>query len=264
MDLTICCVTKAEPYVLPLLNEMADLAYELGAEFVVGADGEDAEHFVWSVADRLPGLAYKGMTVRGRFIEEMLNPVLGFCSGDYILRLDDDERVPLEMKAWLMSGDYKRQDSWFFPRFHVWPTRDQVITSQPFFPDFQGRLTTKEKSFRPECIHAGQPWPAHRAPCGFEHHTFLVKSKEERRAIAAGYESVLIGKPFPPEMVDVVFPEDAKPSQIKYEPMDFSGLMVRANRFTWWRQFGQALPPGLEKQMVEWTKAERVIRPAVP
>jgi hypothetical protein len=262
VDLSICCVTKAADYALPLLNEMVDLAQELGAELVLGCDSFAAQSYAHELAERI--CPVRAMTVQGRFIEEMLNPVLSLCTGDYILRLDDDERVPLEMKSWLAPERIRQHDSWFFPRFHVWPTRDQVITSQPFFPDFQGRLTTKDKSFRPETLHAGQPHEAYRAPVAFEHHTFLVKTKEERRAIAAGYESVLIGKPFPVEQVDVVFPEDAKPSQIKIERLDFLDLMVRADRFTWWRQAGVALPPALEQQMVDWTKAKKVIRPRVP
>lgn len=258
MELSICCVTKAAEYAKPFIEEIFELAQYLDAEVVLGLHGADALSYVESLSEQYP---LRSMTVSGRFIEEMLNPVLELCSGKYILRLDDDERAPETMREWLKSGAYTARDSWFFPRFHVWPDRDHVITTQPFFPDFQGRLTTREKSFRPPTLHAGQPHPAHRAPVHFEHHAFLVKNKEERRAIAAHYESLLIGKPFPSEMVDVVFPEDAPKNVLRTEPIDPEPLMARANRFPWWRQAGMPLPPDLEQQMVDWTKAEKVIRP---
>lgn len=258
MDLSICCVTKAAEYAKPFLMEMRDVAESLGAELVLGLHGIDALEFADWFAEHRP---FRSMTVEGRFIEEMLNPVLELCTGDYILRLDDDERASAEMIEWLRSGAYRERDSWFFPRFHVWPDRDHVITTQPFFPDFQGRLTTREKSFRPPTLHAGQPHPAYRAPVHFEHHAFLAKTKEERRELAAHYESLLTGQPFPAEKVDVVWPEDAPQKVLKIDTLDSQALMVRANRFPWWRQAGMPLPPALEQQMVDWTKAEKVIRP---
>lgn len=258
MKLSICCVTQGADYAKPFIEEMFDVAARLDAEVVLGLHGDRAVEYADTLAERYP---FRALTVTGRFLEEMLNPALELCTGDYVLRLDDDERASDAMVEWLRSGAYREHDSWFFPRFHVWPDCGQVITTQPFFPDFQGRLTTREKSFRPPTLHAGQPHPAYRAPVHFEHHTFLVKSKEERRAICAHYESLLTGQPFPTEQVDVVWPEDAPKHMLRIDALDPESLMVRANRFTWWRQAGVPLPPQLEQQMVDWTKAEKVIRP---
>lgn len=259
MELSIVCVTQAADYAQPFLTEMFHLAGHLGAEVVLGLHGERAHRqFQGSDSEHL-----RTVSVEGRYLEEMLNPVLAHCTGDYILRLDDDERVPDLMRAWLRAGEYKAHDSWFFPRVHFWPDLQHAICTQPNFPDFQGRLTTREKSTRPTVLHAGQPYPAYRAPVYFEHHAFLAKSKEERRAITAHYESILTGQPFPVEQVDVVWPEDVKNDQIRveaFDPKDWPRWKAKADRIRWWREQGESLPPALERQMVDWTSQERATK----
>lgn len=255
MSLSIVCVTKAETYAQPFLVECLDLAERLGAEMVFGAHGDAAVEYFHSLER-----PFRMTTVQGDFLEQMLSPAINLCTGDYILRLDDDERCSPEMIEWLATEAYHERPSWFFPRYHMWPDDQHVITNGPFFPDFQGRLTVREQAHRPPTLHAGQPWPAWRAPVPFQHHTFLAKSKEERRRITALYESYRTGVYFPPERVNVVCPEDVE-RELKIEPLT-PQLMARTLPVSWWRQAGIPIPPAIEREFIDWSdNTLKVIRP---
>jgi len=244
VTITVLCVTQAALRIRPFLQEIADLAFTLGGQMVFGAHGEQAREFLgnhWEHAN-----AHDVMVpVEGGYLEQMLPTVLEACKGDYVLRLDDDERCSPEMVAWLVSGAWTVQDSWFFSRYHLWPDVDHVITSSPFFPDFQQRLTTREKAGRGTKIHAGSKWPAYRAPVYMEHHNFLVKTKEERRAMTAKYHTILTGVTTTPEQVNIVAPEDWN---VKTESLSDS-LGLRAAQVAFWRQAGMALPPDLKREL---------------
>lgn len=250
MNLSILCVTRAELRTLPFLEHFAQLAKTLDAELVFGAHGADAR-------DLLSESAWPCIIkpVEGRFLEEMLEPAIEACTGQYILRLDDDERVPDNMVQWLLSDEHVSHDSWFFPRYHMWPDANTVITSHPFFPDFQQRLTTKWRAGRPPRLHSGSPWPAYRAPVNFEHHAFLAKSYAERQALTARYETLIQGRVFKPEEANVVAPEDW---DVKTEPNSPS-LQTRANHIAWWREVGQTLPPNLERELREWVNEKHSV-----
>lgn len=256
MDLSIACVTQAADYAKPFLLGMLDMAESLKAEIVFGAHGYQAVEYFHNLEGRPFGMT----TVQGEFLEQMLDPVLHMCHGHYILRLDDDERCTPEMVEWLRSRAYHEHPSWFFPRYHLWPDDQHVITSGPCFPDFQGRLTIKEQAHRPPTLHAGQPYPAWRAPVPFEHHAFLAKSYAERQTLTAKYETIKTGVYFPPERVNIVFPEDVR-DQVKTEPYT-SDLMARTMSVMWWRQAGLPIPPAIEREYVDWTdQSLKVIRP---
>lgn len=251
MKLSILCVTRAEARALPYLNHFSEMAQALSAELVFGAHGTDARDTLFTSKY---DCAIK--QVEGRYLEEMLAPALAACTGDYVLRLDDDEWVPPSMLRWLQSDEYLIHDSWFFARYHMWPDREHVVTSHPFFPDFQQRLTTRFKAGRPSKIHAASPWPAYRAPVNFEHHTFIVKSYAERQAITAKYETIIQGKEFKPADANVVAPEDWDVTVEPYSPE----LIDRAARYTWWRQVGQTVPANLERELREWVNEQYSLR----
>jgi len=238
--LSVLCVTQATDRAIPFLEEMHELACDVSGQFVLALDGVEFT--------ARPGFAKVVHVKSEGFLESCLNEAITHCDGDYVLRLDDDERCPSVFVDWLKSGAYREHDSWFFPRYHVWPDRDHAVTSHPFFPDFQQRLTTKFKAIRPPRIHAGSPWPAYRAPVNFEHHTFLVKSYAERQAITAHYETIVQGRLFKPEEANVVAPEDWDLVTEAITPE----LQARANKITWWREVGQRVPPILERELREW------------
>ncbi len=192
--LSILCVTKAEAYCLPFLQAFADLARVVNGELVIGADGADA--FATMLAAPLHTgrprmiveLASKG------YIESVLDEALAACHGDYILRLDDDELASPAMITWLQHGRYRAEKHWKFPRAHLWGDRELCIMNAPLWPDHQTRLSVREMAGERRGIHCGSPFGGGvLAPCLIEHYKFIVKSSEERRAIAATYDRVMSG-----------------------------------------------------------------------
>lgn len=242
MRLSIACVTKAAPRTEEFLDRFIVLAHELDAQLVFGTHGPAAHFALSKVGSQNPDPAPDVLKlpetlcvpVEGSFLEEMLDPVLEACTGDYILRVDDDELISPAMAIWLKSGAYVEHPSWFFPRFHMWPDDKHVITTVPFFPDFQSRLTTKALAKREPRIHSGSPHRAWRAPVYFEHHNFLTKTKEERRALAAHYETLRTGEYYPPEKVPTVAPEDVIDSLV-IEPLT-ADLLSRSTEYGWWNE----------------------------
>ncbi len=195
MRLSVVCVTQAESRALPFVDEQRQLAQYLRAEFVLGASGARA---VMAFPNAMP--------VEGEYLEQMLPQMFKRCTGQFVLRLDDDERCTPAMVEWLKAGSFTEYDNWHFCRAHLWPDEKHHIVSPPYWPDYQTRLSIRAKANRPATLHAGSPYPGRVAPCAIEHHTFLVKNREERRAITNRYQ-MLTGKPtIGPEAP--VMPED--------------------------------------------------------
>ena len=186
--LSILTVTKAEPYAGYFLKQMQQLAIAANAEFVIAGDGTEAinklKHLGFGDEDVLVSVKSAG------FIESVLEATVRCCSGKYILRIDDDECVSPEMFRWIVNQDFTEADHWKFARAHLWHRADLYITNPPLWPDHQTRLSVKKKSGGRSSIHAGSPHGGGKlAPVTLEHWKFLVKSREERRAIANNYDS---------------------------------------------------------------------------
>ena len=188
MSLTILCVTRAEPYAEPFLSDLRAAATRLHAEFVVGADGQDA-------VEKLKGADAHVVPLRSKgYIESVLDEAIAACTGEYILRLDDDERISSCMLYWLEKLQYQEAPHWKFPRVHLWGDRARFIVNPPLWPDHQTRLSLKQYSGGRRMVHAGSPHGGGAlAPVVIEHHKFLVKSYDERAAIAARYDKVQMG-----------------------------------------------------------------------
>lgn len=190
--LSILTVTKAEPYTIPFLRSMREVAERAKAEFVIAGDGPNAVKTLkaWGLGDEeiLVSVASKG------YIESVLDTAINCCGGRYILRIDDDEFMSAEMQKWVVDEKYTESDHWKFPRAHLWGNRNQFIDMAPLWPDHQTRLSVRKKSGNRTFIHAGSPFGGGKlAPVLLEHGKFLVKSKEERKAIADRYDSFGVG-----------------------------------------------------------------------
>lgn len=189
--LTILVVTKAEPFAVPFLKRMSALADALRAEFVVGADGEGAAERLaiqWTKAPVIVIVKSKG------YIESVLDVVLRRCTGRYVLRLDDDEQCSPAMVSWLVSEAYTTAKHWKFPRAHVWGDERTMLLHPALWPDHQTRLSLRELAGGRTVIHCGSPYGGGTdAGVVIEHHKFLVKSLEERRAIVRRYDGVAAG-----------------------------------------------------------------------
>jgi hypothetical protein len=195
--LTVLCVTKAEPHAEPFVAAMLKLAQACDAELVVAADGFDAFETVLSWDDVADEAELVAVHSKG-FLESVLDYALESVRGDWVLRLDDDERVNAPLGAWLQERAFVRSPVWSFRRLNLWGDADHALCDKTglLWPDPQTRLTDRALAGGRKAIHAASPhgqgvWAPQ--PCALEHHKFLVKSLEERRAIATKYEALQPG-----------------------------------------------------------------------
>ena len=191
MRLSILCVTRARPNAFPFLERMLDLSYACrNTEVVIAADGDHARASL-GYLDRFAKVAQ--ISTNG-FIESGLEEALGHCSGEYVLRLDDDEQVSVAMRDWLLVERYFNSDHWQFMRAWLWKDRSHYICSKPFWPDWQTRLSLKSMSGRRTKIHEGSPYGSGtRSFVAIEHHKLLLTSVDDRRMLVEHYEDIQAG-----------------------------------------------------------------------
>jgi hypothetical protein len=109
------------------------------------------------------------------------------------------------MVDWLASELYLFSDHWCFPRAWLWKDARHFITSAPFWPDHQTRLSIAEKAGGIRSIHPQSPFGLGKvAPVTLEHHKFLVASRQERETLVAKYNHISPGAGMP----EFYLPED--------------------------------------------------------
>lgn len=183
--ISVLCVTKRELFTAPFLKLFSQLAKEIGGEYVEIVDGRETG-----------------------VLEDILDDAIAECHGDYILRLDDDETVSGELALWLKSKEYEHGDLYAFPRQHLWRDTNHFIVTPPLWPDYQTRLSTKEKAGGRKEVHAGSPYGTGRiVDYPILHWKFLVRTKQEREKIAKRYESKRRGAGFSPVYQPFNLPE---------------------------------------------------------
>lgn len=194
MNLSILCITKAEPHAFNFLEHMAEACDELGATFLVVADGQDAYD---RVRHACITTGYQDMLESNGYLESIHDEALALCDEGYVLRLDDDEYIGPEFVAWLKGGFYTAEPLWKFARAHIWANPDGsecVIVNPPLWPDMQTRLGRKQYMGGRNFIHCGSPFGGGaEAPVYIEHHKFVAKSVAERRATLDNYDRILPG-----------------------------------------------------------------------
>lgn len=180
MKLSILTVTRFEAYTPRFLTHFRALADICGAEFVVAYDRCDR---VECGAD-----VYVPVT-SGGVIEDVLVEAHAACSGDYVLRMDDDETLSAQAIMDIVEWGVEDADSraYAFPRANLWGDEWHAVRSGDLFPDFQVRLMPRFREMR-KTVHEGM-MPDALMPGMILHHKFLLKSREERERIAAVYES---------------------------------------------------------------------------
>lgn len=224
-SLSILCITKDEPHFRErgFFDHLFATAGRLKAELVVAYDQRTVDNSV--LFDIVRRLSSKDVTFQttgllmedtGKgYLEEIHDDCVDHCTGDYILRLDDDERCSPAMIAWLADHNYESHDHWKFPRAHLWGDTETVLLTPQLWPDHQTRLSTKAKAGGRNHIHAGSPHGGGElAPCVIEHHKFLVKTLEERRAIADRYDRIQKGAGRTGGMTAFQVPEEAYRGQL--------------------------------------------------
>lgn len=214
MSLSILCVTRGEPFALAFLRDTEKVAGHLFAEFVPVADGEAASR---ALADC--GHVPYCVDSAG-YIESVLDEAVGFCRGDYVLRLDDDERISPAMVRWLGTRAYLGADHWAFPRANLWGDANSVLVNPPLWPDLQTRLSVKAKAGGRHGVHDGSPFGTGRiAPAVIEHHKYLVKDRAQREAQARAYDAARPGAGTDPVFWPHMLPEAAFPEGLRLAPL---------------------------------------------
>lgn len=210
MTLSICCVTNGNHYALTYLSYMRILADKLGCEFVVGMDKTESKaiKILADVAVKLPEHEVE-------LQECVLDKAIEMCTGDYILRLDDDEKVSSALEHWILSRAYHLGELFAFPRVYMYPDTKHVLANDGVYPDLQTRLGKKEKMYGVNHIHAGNPHGTGLViPYAIEHHNLIAKSYKERQKIADRYESIKPGCGRSNTYGRYLIPEDIYPELI--------------------------------------------------
>lgn len=186
-DLTILSVTRAEDYAWSFLREMDRLAVKVDAQFIIAADGEQAET---TLKARAWARAEIHRIDSGGHIDSLLPPAVAFCGGHYVLRIDDDERCSRDLAEWLAARWFVTEKHWDIARAWLWP--DEIHYRSDLWPDLQTRLSIKGLAGRLNGVHGGSAYGHGRAvPIGFlEHHKLLVKDYEERLADVDRYDRI--------------------------------------------------------------------------
>jgi FkbM family methyltransferase len=154
-------------------------------EIVVCVDASTTDR-TFSVAKRFTSHVHM-VTTEG-YLESALEKIAAFCSGDFILRIDDDESLGgnWDKASFQLLAAFNHFAQVWLPRRWLVPPGDSFIAANPWFPDLQLRLFANE----PDTI----TWPkrvheemsvAGRSIILFDrwidHHTFLDRPRGERR-----------------------------------------------------------------------------------
>lgn len=189
-SLSIICMTRGTIHNADFLFDLTEAAVALGAEMLVGVDGVREYPVPISLRMKVLPIQTDG------FVESGLNQLARHAQGRFVLRLDDDESISPAMLQWLKEKRYEGAPAWVFATAALWGDDKHFITSPPFWPDTHVRLTAwhlasdwpNEPHGKPSWVRTARP-----APVAIRHHKFLVRTYEERKAIADGYEAKLKG-----------------------------------------------------------------------
>ncbi len=169
--LSVLCVTRGEPHTPRFLSHLSLLANLLRAELVIGCDRCDV-NVPKAKKVRLDASSCP-------VVETVLEEAVSHCSGEYVLRLDDDETVSLAMAGYLLAGDWKNYEAIGFPRAHLWINESLMLTDEHWWPDIQMRLSLKRHAVR-RVVHEGPPKLDVVVGAALLHHLWLVRTRDER------------------------------------------------------------------------------------
>lgn len=178
MSLSICCLTNAPS---ERLASIFDQLRPVADEIVVGADsrvGKKRRREYASIADTV-------LPINFEIAERHLAWLAAQCSGDWILRIDDDE-VPspglTERLPWLIS---QQVEQFWVPRRWLYPTSDQWLDELPWWPDYHNRLVRRNGHLRfSGVLHTGaEPvLPANFLESPLYHLECILKDRRSREA----------------------------------------------------------------------------------
>lgn len=191
MNLSIVCVTNNQYNAKPFILRLHSLCTRLGAELVLGLDREKAQKADWrSLANVTVDLSCDKLQ------EDELDKAIEAATRDWVLRIDDDETVSPALESWLFTLGHEKSgyQLYAFPRIHLYPDAWHYVSNPEMLPDLQTRLGKKPLMFGVNRVHAGNPnGTGAVVPYALEHHKLICRTLEQRKEIAARYETLMPG-----------------------------------------------------------------------
>lgn len=187
VSLSICCVTANPSRAAAVLSTFRGVADEI----VVAVDVAGGERDLTSlevVADSLFEIEL------GTFLESAMTWLHERCSGDWILRIDDDE-VPSASLLERLPELVRARDvvQYWLARRWVYPDAAHWLEDWPWFPDFQGRLVRNDaRLWFPGLCHSSVAFtpPARYLEGGLYHLAHLLSDSGERERKVERYLEV--------------------------------------------------------------------------
>ena len=185
MTLSICCLTDAPgAQILAMLQPLREVADEIVIAADQRVDASDVAAYE-SVADRV-------LRIEFRFLEAHLSWLHGECSGDWILRLDGDERASPELIAVLpeLTSTQKVLQYWL-PRRWLDPSGLGWLDELPWSPDVHNRLVRNGPQLTfAGVLHSGADpvFPASYRPEPIYHLLCSLETREQRLTHSLFYE----------------------------------------------------------------------------
>jgi hypothetical protein len=186
---TLSCVLLTDSLTPETAEWFAEVR-EFVTELVVLVDRQHADEYTRRVA---ASLATRVSEVDGKgYVEAHLREMIQACRGDWILRLDSDERLaPAWSQGWWLKYLDGEHTHFWVPR-QWFDTRHTYLTVAPWAADPQMRLfrNVPSKITFPEQIHehmvvAGSG--EYLAELPIEHHVLWLKTRAEREEKVARY-----------------------------------------------------------------------------
>ena len=192
-SLSVACVSRDTTgrlaTILRLYREVAD-------EIVVALDDsvlDEAAAALGDTADRVFAIPFRPP------VERSLAWLHSVCTGEWVLRIDDDEVPSAELISQLSElGDGRGLTHAFIPRRWMWSGADRYLAAPPWYPDYQLRLVRNDPALTwfPGVTH----WPTtamgeHRyltAP--IYHLDLLLNTRGRREEKAQFYERAEPGR----------------------------------------------------------------------
>lgn len=187
MALSVCCLTANVSRATAVLAGVRDFADEIVVAVDVSGGTQDLAP-LGGVADRMFEIELDS------FPEQVMSWLHEQCSGDWILRLDDDE-VPSTALLEQLPELTRARDvvQYWIARRWLYGDRGQWLDQWPWFPDFQGRLVRNDAQlWIPGLCHSGVDFrtPARYLGDGLYHLVHLLSDLQERERKVARYLAV--------------------------------------------------------------------------
>ncbi len=187
VSLSICCATAHPSRAAAALAPLRGVAEEIVVAVDVSSGEQDLAP-LGVVADRLYEIEFD------TFVESAMAWMHAQCSGDWILRIDDDEVLSAGLLEALPELVRARDVvQYWLARRWTYPDAGHWLDEWPWFPDFQGRLVRNDaRLWFPGLCHSSVALtlPARYLDGGLYHLAHLICGREERERKVERYFAV--------------------------------------------------------------------------